>query len=102
MRTSRHPYIPGVSRRFTNGPAVSLALLVEGVNLDAVPMVALVFAPEHAGPADAENIPWAKAARQDTVHIHRVVVHVLAVTEVFPVFATVLGANDSTHFDGAE
>ncbi len=65
-------------------------------------MVALVFAPEHPGPADAQNISGAEAAGQDAVHVHRVVVYVLAVAKVFPMFAAIPGADDTAHLDGAK
>src|SRR6185436_787401 len=62
---------------------------------------ALIRAAEQAGPADGQNRSRPPPPDDHAVHVHGVVVHVLAVTHVLPVLAAVEAADDAADLDGA-
>src|SRR5918996_842737 len=75
--------------------------LVEGDGEDGGPGPALVRAAEQASPADGQDCPRSPAPDEHAVHIHGVVVHVLAMAHVLPMLAAVEATDDTANFDSA-
>src|SRR4029079_8011196 len=86
---------------FADVAAVRLALGIEGLQPRAGPVGARIRAAEEPGAADGEDAAPPPAADQHAVHVHGVVVHVLAVAHVLPVLAAVEAADDTADLDGA-
>ena len=62
-------------------------------------MLTLVGAAEQTGTGNGEDRPWAPAADQHTVHVHRIIVQVVTMAHVVPVLATVETTDDTANFD---
>src|SRR5882672_10597907 len=96
-----HPDRPRLPGDLADVAAVRLALRIQRLEASARPVAARIRAAEEAGAPDGEDHPRPPAADEDAVHVHGIVVDVLAVAHVFPVLAAVETADDTADLDGA-
>src|SRR5262245_703178 len=101
VRATGHPDGLRIAGDLSDVAAIRLPLRIQRLEPRARPVLALVRAGEQAGAPDGEHGSWTPSPDQHAVHVHGVVVHVLAVAHVLPVLATVEAADDAAHFDGA-
>src|SRR5262249_34980820 len=97
----RHPDRPRITGDLTDVAAVGLVLVVQRLQARARPVPALVRAAEQAGASDGQHGARPPPPDDHAVHVHGVVVHVLAVAHVLPVLAAVQTADDAADLDGA-
>src|SRR4029077_16534426 len=90
-----------IARNLADVAAVRLAFGIEGLEPGAGPVGAPVRAAEQAGAADREDGARTQARHEHTVHVHGVVVDVLAVAHVLPVLSVVEATDDAAHLDRA-
>src|SRR5438552_7348252 len=100
-RARGHPDRLRVARSLADIAAVRLSVGVERLESRAGPVLPPVRAAEQSGATDREHLAGAPAPDQHAVHVHGVVVHVLAVAHVVPVLAAVEAADHAADFDGA-
>src|SRR6266850_1378871 len=81
--------------------AVGLPVGIQRLEPSAGPVFAAIRAAEETRAPDREDLTRAPAPDQHAVHVHGVVVHVLAVAHVLPVLTAVEAADDAADFDGA-
>src|SRR5882672_4232313 len=81
--------------------AVGLPVGIQRLEPSAGPVFAAIRAAEETRAPDREDLTGAPPPDQHAVHVHGVVVHVLAVAHVLPVLAAVEAADDAADFDGA-
>src|SRR2546421_12508599 len=101
IRAGGHPDRLRITRHFTDVTAVRLALGVQRLEPGARPVLAPVRAAEQARAAYGEEHPRPPPSDGHAVHLHRVVVDVLAVAHVLPVLTAVEAADDAADLDGA-
>src|SRR2546426_9114165 len=99
VRAGGDPDGPRIAGDFVDVAAVGLALGIQRLEPRARPVLALIRAAEEAGAADREDRARPPASDQHAVHVHRIVVHVLAVAHVLPVLAAVEAADDAADLD---
>src|SRR5262245_42669427 len=100
IRTSGHPDGLRITRDLADITAVSLPLGVQRLQAGGGPVLPLVGAAEQASTGDGEDRPWTPAPDHDAMHVHGIIVHVVTMTHVLPVLATVEATNDAADFDG--
>ncbi len=64
-----------------------------------LPVVAAIWAAPHADAADGEDGAWLRRADGDPVHIHRVIVDVVALADALPLFAAIQATQEPPDLD---
>src|SRR4030095_3612463 len=95
----RDPDRLGIAGHLADVPAVGLVLHVQRLEPGAGPVPALIHADEEAGTTDCEHRARPPPPDEHAVHVHRVIVQVLAVAHVLPVLAAVEAPDDAAHLD---
>src|SRR5262249_34841284 len=101
IRATGHPDGPRIAGHLADVAAIRLPLGIERLESRAGPVHALIRAAKQAGAPDREHRPRPPAADQHAVHVHGVVVHVLAVAHVLPVLTAVEASDDAADLDRA-
>src|SRR5918996_3037123 len=101
IRPRGHPDGLRITWDFADIAAIGLSLGVQRFEPGAGPVPALVRAAEQASPADGQDRPRSPAPDEHAVHIHGVVVHVLAMAHILPMLAAVEATDATADFDSA-
>src|SRR6266511_3054571 len=65
-----------------------------------LPVFAAIWATPHADAADGEDGAWERRTDGDPVHIHRVIVDVMALADALPLFSAIQAAQQPSYLDG--
>ncbi len=97
----RDPDVSRVARHLADVAAIRLSPVIEGVNANVLPVIAVIRATNPPGAGNAKHLARLQPADQHAVGVDHIVVEILAVTEVLPVLTAVHRAQHAPDFHRA-